>query len=178
MPARKKTPVTPRRVLNKIAECHYFLQRMDQHEEHPAEFGYCLSPFLSALRSVEWLAPMADSKDRKQISNSIEQLKTARPDLNYLLNERDAEVRREGVKIVMTLAGSIRPVQCGFTFPSGRFSGRFEGRFQRPRFQAPWTQEVYKPVYGYRWRSQDYPARDVVQVCRDSLNALEQLVTG
>jgi len=127
MPARKKLVVSRDRLLSKVAECRYFLQHMEQHQGNPNEFGFGLSAFLCAFKSVASLTPQIypDPKRQKQFRNGINQLRDGHPDLNYLLNARDAEVHREGVKIVLVLNSFLKPRQKGFTFPSSRFTVGF-----------------------------------------------------
>lgn len=178
MPSRKKTSTKPERVLKKVAECKFFLDQMEQRENEEDEFAFCLSAFLSALQSVAWLLPMADSKRREQLRRQIEQLENTHPDLKYLLNARDAEVHREGVAITLSFGSSLSLRQREFRFPSSRFHGRFEGRFARPRFQSPRAQPIYQRSYRHSWRFQDYPLGNIVEICRDCLDTLVTLVPG
>ncbi len=177
MPSRRKTPIAPERVLKKVAECNFFLEQMQQHEHEQDEFAYCLSAFLTALQSVAWVTPMADLKRGKQLRSEIEQLAKTHPDLKYLLNARGAEVHREGVALTMSFGSSLSPQQRGFRFPSSRFQGRYEGRFAHARFQPPWSQSIYRPIYRHTWQFQDYPLRNIVAICRDCLNILNAVVT-
>jgi len=174
MAKRKRKLITPQRVLNKVEECRFFLRCMEQHEQEPEEFGYYVSAFLSALKTVEYLTPIAARQHQARVRKEIHQLKGARPDLNYLLNARDAEVHQEGVALVMTFNSPTQLQEPGFVFRSARFRGRFEGRF-RSGFRLPKLKTIYEPVYRDRWWFRDFLA-PVVGVCRNCLDALEGLV--
>jgi hypothetical protein len=178
--SRMSVLITPERVLRKIHEARFFLKKMEELSEQAEEFGFYLSAFLSALKSVEYLAPLANKSRRTQIRDEICQLRHDHPSLNYLLETRDAEVHRQGVGIVLELGTARKLTAPSFIFPSARFKNRFEGRFQgrftRSRLGASKTTSVYQPVYYNAWHFLDY-SHEVVQTCRDSLDALANEVT-
>lgn len=186
MPKHKNKPrtsilIAPERVLKKIHEARFFFKKMEESSERAEEFGFYLSAFLSALKSVEYLAPLANKNRRTQIRDEICQLRHNHPSLNYLLETRDAEVHREGVGIVLELGVARKLTEPSFIFPSARFKSRFEGRFQgrftQSRLGASQTSSVYRPVYRDAWYFRNYP-HEVVQTCRDSLDALAEQVTN
>ena len=186
MSNRKKLEITPDRVRRKIQECSFFFKKMEETANDPAEeFGFYLSAFLSALKSIEYLAPLADAdrKRQKQIASELAKLRKTHPSLNYLLTVRDAEVHREGVEIVMDLVTELRLTERSFNFPSARFKrvegrARFEPRVTSrfARFDVPLKSSIYSPRFSYTWVFRDN-LRDVVQTCRESLNVLRQQVT-
>jgi len=167
MPSSKPF-VTSGGVLQKVAACRFFLRGMEEHgrcEQPPEEFGFLLSAFLSALKSIEYLTPQVNPSRRKQIEAAIEQLRVVRPELNFLLNAGDAEIHRKGVEVVLTI--DCFAAEPAFVLPGTRLRGRLQGRF-RLRFGSS-----ARPVFRYRWRFQDsHDLSSVVEICRDSLNAL------
>jgi hypothetical protein len=177
--SRMSVLITPQRVLKKIQEAGFFLKKMEQLNAQADEIGFYLSAFLSALKSVEYLAPLANKNRRTQIRDEIYQLRHNHPSLNYLLETRDAEVHREGVEIVLELGAARKLTKPSFIFPSARFKSRFEGRFQGrftpSRLGASQTSSIYQPVYRDAWYFRDY-SHEVVQTCRDSLDALADRV--
>jgi hypothetical protein len=178
MSQRKKLQITPDRVRKKIQECSFFFRKMDETANDPAEeCGFYLSAFLSALKSIEYLAPLADAdrKRQKQIKAELDKLRKTHPSLNYLLTVRDVEVHREGVEIAMDLVTELKLTERSFNFPSARFK-RVEGRARfdprlTARFDVPPKSSLYRPIYNYTWVFRDNP-REVVQTCRESLNEL------
>jgi hypothetical protein len=172
--SRKHLQISPERVRKKIAECNFFLAQMHERQHDESEFSFCLSAFLAALSSVAWLAPMAapDLKRRKQLRREIEHLAKTHADLRYLLSARHAEVHRDGVAITISFGTTLPAKHAGFRFPNSRFRGRLEGRFAHSRFQRPWAQAVYRPMHLHTWRFVEYPLRNIVEICRDCLNAL------
>ncbi len=178
MATRKKLVITPDRVRKKIRECLFYVEKMEEAANDPGEeFGFYLSAFLSSLKSIENLAPLADHKRQMEIRNEIRNLRNNHPPLNYLLTVRDAEVHREGVQIVMDLMAAFRRPQHGFTFPSARRrlegAARFQSRFES-RFSV--RSSIYQPFYRHTWVFPDN-AQEVVHTCQDSLNLLIQQVT-
>jgi hypothetical protein len=176
--SRKRAFITKPRVFRKIAECHFFLREMERREryqsERPEEFGYNLSAFLSALRSVEWFGRLVVSKRSSEIANRIGQLRQETHELDYLLNAGDAEVHREGVSVILTLASPVGPPRDSFTFPSRRPGRKVQGRSDPPPCEPP-SAWLYRPPDAYRWSFEDTRARAVVQACRIALEVLERL---
>jgi len=172
--------IAPSRLLKKIGEAQFFLEKMRGSNESPQELGFYLSAFLSALKSIEYLAPLTSRDRQAEIRKGISQLRDNHAALNYLLEARDAEVHREGVGLVLESLTTLKVSKPTFIFPSARFKGRYEGRFQG-RFEQPnlgqsQASTVYRPVYRDVWYFENY-RREVVETCRDSFHALKTRVT-
>jgi hypothetical protein len=183
MSDREKIPeIKPDRVRKKIQECSFFFKKMDEIANSPAaEFGFYLSAFLSALKSIEYLAPLAeaDRKRQRHIKAELAKLRETHPTLDHLLTIRDAEVHREGVEIIMDFATDLKLTER--IFRSARFT-RVEGRARfeprvTARFDAPPKSNIYRSMYNQAWVFRDNP-RDVVQTCRESLNQLTDKVNA
>ena len=181
MSRRKKLQITPDRVRKKIEECSFFFRKMEETVDNPAdEFGFYLSAFLSSMKSIVDLAPLVDKKRENQFRDELRQLREDHPSLNYLLEVRDAEVHREGVDIVMGFSTDLKLTERSFNFPTARFKREYRSRFDprvTARFDVPPRSSIYRSTYNYVWTFRDN-TRDVVQTCRDSLNALRQQVTA
>jgi len=175
LPPRKKRLIRPERIRGKVDESRFFLECIREHEEDRYKFGFFLSAFLCALKSVADLIPLvgADRNERKQLKKDVAQLRRANPALDYLLSVRDVEVHSEGAAIVMTMGSYLELRPRGVDFPRSRFSARFEGGFH-PLYGSPLRSAGSSrsvPVYKHRWRFQDYPA-PVIDVCRFCFNLL------
>jgi hypothetical protein len=178
----RHVPVDPGRVLKKFRECGFFLQMMEQREQNEDEFGFCLSAFLTALKSLSDLIPMADREHKVQLRESIEIIKDDNPDLKYLLGARDAEVHRDGVTLQLSLSTSVRTIRDDSRFARSRLQPRPIGRFHHVRLQSRYGQPHYETVYRHSWRFKDYPVHNITDMsrgCLDSFNPLiEQLFPG
>lgn len=180
MGQRKKVHITSDRVRQKLEECSFFFKKMGETADNPAdEFGFYLSAFLCSIKSVVDLAPLVDRKREKQFREELRQLRNNHPSLNYLLEVRDAEVHQEGADIVMGFSTELKLTERSFNFPSARFRREYRSRFEprvTSRFDVPVKSNIYRPAFNYVWTFRDN-TRDVVQTCRESLNALRQQVT-
>ncbi len=129
MPTRKKLVISDQQIKGKLAECNFFLEHMEQSRD-PQELGYYLSAFLSALATFTSLGLMR--QHAKGVGRALEQPRKNSSDLDLLLQARNVEVHREGVRLWLYRApvGKRRvpasPLQG--RFPSSRFQSRF------PRF--------------------------------------------
>ncbi len=179
MRQRKKLHITSDRVRKKIEECSFFFRKMEETADNPAdEFGFYLSAFLCSMKSIVDLAPLVDRKREKQFRDDIRQLRKNHPSLNYLLEVRDAEVHQEGANIVMGFSTDLKLTERSFNFPSSRFRREYRSRFEprvTARFGVPAKSSISRSMYNYVWTFRDN-TRDVVQTCRESLNALRQQV--
>jgi bacterioferritin-associated ferredoxin len=99
------------RVLQKIDESRFFLRRMHEHDTLP-EFGYYLSAFLSALNSVVELCAACSRHAAEQMMSD--------PDIAFLMTQRNVEVHRNGVDIVLRW-DSIRVRPTHFEREAHRF---------------------------------------------------------
>jgi hypothetical protein len=173
MPPRTKLTISRARVRSKVAECHFFLRQMQEHEQ-VEDFRFVLSAFLSALKSVEYLT----RPYQKEISNRLCEPRTERAELDYLLSARDLEVHREGVKTVREITAYRKIRYLG----PGRFqtlkanSSRVQFVNSRLRFRREQGRKIDAVTFNYVWHFDDYPVRDAVDVCRAALEVLEGIV--
>lgn len=96
----KEQHVTLERALEKVDEARFFLARMEDHGGNWPEFGYYLSAFLSAFRSIHYRLCCLGAGDR------VKCLSDSDKEVNFLIQARDAEVHKEGVGIVLTVASA------------------------------------------------------------------------
>ncbi len=173
MAQREKLVVPAERLPNKMRECAFFLGCMEQHLQEPEVFGYYLSAFLSALKSIEYLTRSVG----KDAAKKVKALRQNNRGLDFLFDARDVEVHREGVAITMTIGSRIKPPETVFRLPRSRFETRYESRFGS-RFVPRWVDPVYQPLfsYGYTWQFADYPGRDIIALGRDCLAELKKTV--
>jgi hypothetical protein len=178
MPVRRRMHLSPERVFRKIDECNFFLEQMQERQQNENQFSFCLSAFLTALASVAWFIPMAESDPgrRRRLKGQIARLEQTHPDLTYLLNARDAEVHREGVAIRVRFGMKFPTTATGFRFPRSRLtSRRFEGRFAVSRFERP-RSPLSVSLHRDTWRFEDRPIGDIVNICAACLNLLSATV--
>src|SRR6266403_1279189 len=170
MSQRKKLHITPDRLRKKLEECSFFFRKMEETADNPAnEFGFYLSAFLCAIKSVVDLAPLVDRNHERQVRGDLRQLQENYPSLKYLLAVRDAEVHQEGANIKMGVSTDLRLTERSFNFPSARFRREYRSRFEprvTARFDVPVKSSIYRSMYNYVWTFRDN-TRDVVQTCRE-----------
>jgi hypothetical protein len=114
MADRPKLAISQQRIGGKLHECEFFLEHMEDCGS-PEEFGYYLSAFLAALATFTDLA--LRRKHGRHSNRVLRQLRKTAADLDFLLNARDVEVHRDGVRIWL-----YRPSQIW-----GRFLGFGQG---------------------------------------------------
>jgi hypothetical protein len=68
----------------KISESRFFLDEMEKNKLNAKEFGYNLSAFLSAFKSIADLSPRAE----------VESLRRSDSEIDFLMEQRNVEVRR------------------------------------------------------------------------------------
>lgn len=153
--------------LEKIQECKFFIALMERYEKEPKEFGFCLSAYLSAFRSIfERLKNTTPEiiprrMVRKEVANFLE----FSPAINFLVKARNVEVHREGVRIEL-----IRRLDPSIPRrPGARFSARLT-RFEDPFCSGP-NRRVRRA-----WAFREMPKAEIVTLCRDSLESSQQLV--
>jgi hypothetical protein len=145
------------RVRAKIAESKFFIDEMDKRQHHAIGFGYCLSAFLSAFKSIEYQLP----------KRTIKALRHSDEGIDFLMNQRNIEVHGAGVEIVF-VADLIRV---------GRFHSRFERephRFHNPRL-PPGTGAGNG---GRSWRFTGKRSADLIGYCTECVNSVEKFVEG
>jgi hypothetical protein len=158
-------------VAYKINECRFFLAEMVEREkqrERHQEFGYCLSAFLSAFRSVGYrLNGILGNARTKVLERELELL---HPDIWFLLDMRNFEVHGDGPTVWPRFTLTISP-------GSGRWASRWSRR-ARPAFAASRfrprlsTEGIKTKIIG--WLFEGHP-KDVIDLCRESLDRLEDV---
>lgn len=162
--ARKKQDVSFDRVLEKLDEARFFLERMENHKEQWPEFGYYLSAFVSAFASIFYRLNCLGA------GNEVSSFKESHKDVAFLTlpeeGARHREVHREGIPLV-----SGYEVSAASTGPwaSSLFRGPFRGAFRA----SPW-EETQGSVHRV-WRFK-HGSRDVIKLCRDALQATREFV--
>jgi hypothetical protein len=185
MAARPKLTISEQRIRGKLLECEFFLERMGR-SRNPEEFGYYLSAFLAALATFTKLGLIR--KYGRHAARALEQLRKASPELDFLLEARDVEVHRDGVRIWLYRASQL---WSRFT----RFDPGLRPRLAlTQRRQGPWTAYRYRsgfggspvpvnltlgakvaeagPGYGATFGD---PGRDVLMSCANALHSVRSL---
>jgi len=153
----------PERVFEKIEESRFFLARMADYEKRDQEFGYCLSAFLSGFKSI--VCRLERSVGRT-ILPTVRQRLHSDPDIDFLCRARDIEVHSNGLIV----------------FPIYNIE-RGEPRIPE-RWQSLWEPPMrrFNPIHPRSrivqlgWQFSDHPARNVIELCYDTLNSIEQIV--
>src|SRR5260370_37856459 len=91
---RKRLDISPERIRSKLDECNFFLKEMTE-SVNPDEFGYYLSAFLAAFKTFTELGQQC--KYAKGRGNAPQF--RSNPLITLLLDLRDIEVHREGIRI-------------------------------------------------------------------------------
>lgn len=163
---RQKFEQDFRRAYEKIEESLFFLDQMESYGLQQREFGYCLSAFLSAFKSIG--DTLRNSPGNRQAKKSVEMavrsFRESNPKVNFLMKQRDVEVHREGVGILMTWVPTVE---------IERFRSRFAPR--EPR----WAQ-IRKSIRGsepkMEWRFAAVHSPDLITYCRECVNAIRHFV--
>lgn len=168
--ATRKPSFRFERALEKVEEGRFFLTLMKINRKTPQQFGYCLSAFLSAFKSAfeRLKTTVGDEHIRRRAANAVRNLRQSRPDVDFLMEARNAEVHREGVKIELEWqTPSVTPE---------RWWSRFNPPWARSesRFNPRWGRAEGHPVAV--WKFSDRRTADVITLCKNSLNALEDLI--
>jgi hypothetical protein len=155
----------------KIIEGEYFLSRMIDEKNNPDAFGFNLSAFLTATRSVFQYA-FEEVKGKKGGQNWYDSQVSLHPTAKFFRNKRNLNIhvkpvklkKNVTIKIVETLNVS-GAVYIEIRNPNGKVVGRGESE-ERPRQRA----QTVPPETSYKYFFQDWRgSEDVIELCQKYL---------
>jgi hypothetical protein len=177
---RQGVLVSEQRIKGKLAECEFFLDRMNESNS-PQVFGYYLSAFLSAVSTLTVLGLMRNHG--KSFNGALRQLRGNSGELDFLLNSRDVEVHREGVRIwfyqnsqPQSMSPRFRGGLWGDLLLTPRHESRYRSKF-RPRFGDGMrvALERAKAAPAPNTFIFEDSGQDVVAICKAALDAVRLL---
>lgn len=156
------------RVWEKVRESRFFLTLMTDHEGEPEKFGFCLSAFLSAFRSIAYqLIRYTKITRGQQAKEGLKGLLDSRPNIDFLKQARDVEVHQDGVTILRT-----------FSFPvSEAIPERWRSRWDpKPGRWDSRSAPARTQLRHRGWQFADHTAHDVIGLCSHSMDEVEEIV--
>lgn len=167
-------------IWEKVAEARFFLERMtdaDAKSDHQP-FGYYLSAFLNAFRSIAYRAFRFTARAHgRPARDKLKAKVEAAADLKFLTEARDVEVHQDGVTLVLVPKLGIGPAD----FVLDRWPDRFTKFVPRTTFKYDskynkWpTRTVHQPRT-LHWRFGDRLGHDSITFCAKAVDELERLV--
>lgn len=156
------------RIREKVRESRFFLTLMRDYEGDPEKFGFCLSAFLSAFRSIAYqLVRYTKTTRGAEAKNTLMKLLSSRPNIDFLKRARDVEVHADGVVILRAFSFSVSD-----TMPE-RWRSRWDPKPGRWELRS---RPAHVQLRHQGWQFADHAAHDLIELCRDSLNELEEIV--
>ncbi len=156
------------RVWEKLRESRFFLTLMRDYEGDPEKFGFCLSAFLSAFRSIAYrLARYTKITQGVQARNGLMALLGSQPDIAFLTQARNVEVHEDGVVISRMFSYSFADSD------PERWRSRWDPWPNR------WESRPGPPQVQLRhrwWQFANRTAQDLVDLCSACLNETEEIV--
>ena len=164
----------------KLSEAKYFYDRMKDTISNPEHFGYNLSAFLSAARSVTFFM----QKEYKDISGFTDWYTDKQSDMkddremNILNEKRTQTIHRKSIDprayVDLRISEHIHAsesISIDIIYPDGSTEKKVSKPEPRPK---PAKTEVKKE---WRWYFEDMPDKDIINVCKEHMVKLENLVT-
>jgi hypothetical protein len=168
-------------IWEKVAEARFFVERMIEADTKSDNqpFGYYLSAFLNAFRSIAYRAFRFAA--RTQGGPARDELKAkikAAADLQFLTHARDVEVHQDGVTLVLVPKFGIGPADVVLDRWPDRFNPKVFPRtieYGDAKYNKWPTRIVHEP-WTLHWRFGDRLGQDIVSFCAKAVAELERLV--
>lgn len=163
----------PNGVKYKIAECRYFLDAMIEREKGETdvarilEFGYNLSAFMSAFRSIIFRLRGVAGRSRSRLVWA--ELETSHPEVVFLKEMTDFEVHGDGPTVLPHCTVKIdSSVHVG---GSSRWPSRLGSRFGAGRFHPLRSRhgKISTNITGWYFKGAPH---DVIELCKNSLDEM------
>ena len=180
---RSRLNISLQRVQTKLDECDFFLDQLrDTHE--PQAFAYQLSAFLAAFSTFVALSLIRRYPNGYKAR--LKQLRKNSPAVDRLLEFRDVEVHREGIRIwgfnqslgaIPRFRGSLWGDLLLTPRHSSRFRSRFESRFP-PRYGSGMKRALERITPNPMRHSFLFEdsGTDVIELCAAGLEAARLLL--
>jgi hypothetical protein len=156
------------RVWEKVRESRFFLTLMMHYEGEPEKFGFCLSAFLSGFRSIAYrlMRFTAMTRGRRDME-ALKKRLDSRRDIDFLRGARDVEVHGDGVVILRAFSFSV----------SDSIPERWWSRWNpKPSRWESRSAPAQVELRHRGWQFGDHAVRNVIELCRHSLDEVEEIV--